>query len=485
MEKKSLVSNSIYNIIRTLSTLFFPLITFMYASRVLGTDGVGKVEFSKNLVGYFVILASLGITNYGVREGAKRRESKDDFSKFVHEILIVNFVSLALSLLMFLAIILSFDELGAYRELLLAFGVMIVFTPLGVEWVYSALEEYKYITLRTIAFQLVAIIFMLIAVKSKNDLIWYAVVLLVSNVGSNIFNIVHMRYYVTLKFYGNYKASRHLKPIIILFAMALSNNLYSYIGTTLLGLMDSDTAVGLFAAALKINRIVVNILGAIGAVAMPRLSFLYSKSDRANFDSLAVKVANILQMLSIPCGIGLVCLSTPIIIVFSGSAFLAADGVTKVMSVIVVVLSLSTFINMHILIPANKEKYTLVSIVLGLATNIILNLLLIPYMGIIGSAIGTVTGECVVLFVALILARNVINLTSLFRNLCHYIIAALPIIMVGMICNAVIKNLLLESAMVLFFSASLYFVILYFAFKNEYVKWLVGIAKKKLLKGTR
>lgn len=483
MKQKSLVSNSVFNIIRTFSTLVFPLITFMYASRILGTDGVGKVEFSKNLVGYFVILASLGIANYGIREGAKRRESKDDFSKFVHEIFIINFASIAISLAAFLVIIFSFNDLFAYRELLLAFGLMIVFTPLGVEWVYSALEDYKYITMRTIAFQIFALVIMFVTVKDSNDLIWYSVVLLVSNVGSNIFNIVHMRHYVRLKFYGGYKIIAHLKPIIFLFAVALSYNLYSYIGITMLGFMEGDTAVGLFSAALKINRIIVNILGAIGAVAMPRLSYLYAHNDRPSFDSVAEKVANILLMFSIPCCAGLIFLSEPIIVIFSGSAFIAADMITKVMAMIIVFISLSTFINAHIFIPANKEKYTLLSVFLGLCTCVLLNYFLIPKLGITGAAIGTVVGESIVLVVALIFLRKVAKPSKLFKLINQYLIAALPIVIIGYLGNILFPNPILQSAFVVCLSAVAYLILLWFVFKNEYVCWFADILKRKLLKG--
>ena len=272
MKHKSLTINSIYNIIRTFVTLVFPLLTFMYASRILGVDKIGAVEFSKNFVGYFALLASLGINNYGIREGARLRDSRKKFSKFVHEILLIYICSIIVDYILFFITLYKVQSLSEYHSILLIFSITILFTPLGVEWLYGALEEYRYITLRTILFQIFAILVLFIFVKDASDYLWYSVVLIISSVGSNIMNLLYMHNFVDFKYYGYYDLRIHIYPIFMLFILAISNNLYSYIDTTMIGFIANNTEVGFYSAALKVNRIVVNILGAIGAVAMPRLS---------------------------------------------------------------------------------------------------------------------------------------------------------------------------------------------------------------------
>ena len=53
-----------------------PLITFPYASRILGPEGIGVVNFSNSIISYFLIFAGLGIKNYAAREVAKSKENK-------------------------------------------------------------------------------------------------------------------------------------------------------------------------------------------------------------------------------------------------------------------------------------------------------------------------------------------------------------------------------------------------------------------------
>ena len=47
MESKSLAKNALYFGIKTIVSIIFPLITYKYATYVLGVENVGKVEFAK------------------------------------------------------------------------------------------------------------------------------------------------------------------------------------------------------------------------------------------------------------------------------------------------------------------------------------------------------------------------------------------------------------------------------------------------------
>ena len=79
MKVRSLKFNSVVNLIKTILGIIFPLITFPYASRVLGATGIGKVDYANSISNYFILFASLGIATYTIREGAKVRDDKKKF----------------------------------------------------------------------------------------------------------------------------------------------------------------------------------------------------------------------------------------------------------------------------------------------------------------------------------------------------------------------------------------------------------------------
>lgn len=60
-KNKSIKLNFIMNVILTMSSFIFPLITFPYVSRILLPEGTGKVSFATSLISYFSMFAQLGI----------------------------------------------------------------------------------------------------------------------------------------------------------------------------------------------------------------------------------------------------------------------------------------------------------------------------------------------------------------------------------------------------------------------------------------
>ena len=87
---KSLAGNAALNVIRTVVTYAFPLVSFMYGSRLFGTDGVGQIQFAQSFVAYFVLLAMLGIEKYGIREASRVKDDRQKLSKLSQELLIIN-----------------------------------------------------------------------------------------------------------------------------------------------------------------------------------------------------------------------------------------------------------------------------------------------------------------------------------------------------------------------------------------------------------
>ena len=67
MKIRSIKFNFIMNAILAASTIVFPLITFPYISRVLLVEGNGKIACASSVVNYFSMIASRGITTYGIR----------------------------------------------------------------------------------------------------------------------------------------------------------------------------------------------------------------------------------------------------------------------------------------------------------------------------------------------------------------------------------------------------------------------------------
>lgn len=90
------------NAILTVSSFIFPLITFPYATRVLGVDFYGNVSFGQSVLSYFILISSLGIPTYGIRACAKVRDDDVKLSQTVKELLYINLIATIVSYVLFL-----------------------------------------------------------------------------------------------------------------------------------------------------------------------------------------------------------------------------------------------------------------------------------------------------------------------------------------------------------------------------------------------
>ena len=460
--QKSIKKNYYLNLIKTASALLFPLITFTYASRVLMADGIGKVNFSESIAAYFCLLAGLGIRNYGIREAAKLRDSKENLSRFAHEMLIINLISTFIAYILFFILIFNIDKFDNYIGLLLIHGLTIGLTSLGMEWLFNALEEYKFITTRTILFQIIAIILMLIFVKDKGDFKIYALLMVFATSGSFILNFIHSWHYISIKPFKDYQFRRHFKPILMLFAMVVSINLYTSLDSTMLGFISGDKSVGLYSAGVRINKWASLLIMSFGVVVMPRMSYYLSLKNHDGFESLVKNAFRYIFNFSTLIFTLMFLLSDELIYIFSGEDFVSAGLTMRILTPILIVIPISVLINNQIFISMGKEKLILMSTFTGAFVNLICNSILIPFIAENGAAIGTVIAETAVMFVCIHNAKkNIdINFKPIAKEYIYNILACLPILPFALILKYFINNpVAIVLLTIIFGSAIQYFIL--------------------------
>lgn len=425
MKQKSLKKNAVLNLIKTFMSLIFPLITFPYVSRILSPDGIGRINFVNNILSYFTMLALMGITTYGAREVATRRENQTELNKFFTEITIINIFSTLISFTIFLILVFTIPRFKVEQNLLLMGSISIFFTTFGIGWFFSGIEEYEYITIRTILFQIISILLLFLFVKTKNDLTRYFLIGILSSTGSNILNLFYSRKFVHLSFKQKLEIKKHLKPIIALFGIILITSVYNVLDTTMLGFLSTDEEIGYYTAATKINRIVLMVVSSISAVIFPRLSLYASKNQNDEFLTLTKKCFSIITGISLPCIFGLNILAEPITLRFCGNDFISCIPLMKLMNPIIMIVGLSNFIGAQVFIPLNKEKLTIISVSMGATINFILNFILIPKYQSFGAGIATLTAESTVFIFEFILSRKYVKFTIFNKEIIGYIINTL------------------------------------------------------------
>ena len=443
IKEKSITKNLIANVIKTLMTVLFPLITFPYASRILGASGIGRVNYANSIITYFSLLAALGITIYAVREGARIRDDKEMFNKFAQEMLRINLCTTLITYVAFI-VFLCIPVLKGYKGLLLIFSASILFTTIGMEWLFVVQEEYAYITKRAILFQLVSLVLLFLLVKTKSDDGWYAALTVISSGGSAIMNLWYSRKFVDWKKRYQYEYCKHLKPIFLIFGTSIASNIYMTMDTTMLGAMRGDTATGIYTAAVKINLMVSTLIGVISTTILPRVSYYIGKNLRAEYEKIMKTSMNILLLISVPAAIGMMCTSDVLILLFSEREFISGSLAAKILSAKVVVAAVNRILAYQICIPHQKDREVLISTISGAVFNLAANGILISLFGVTGAAIATLCSECVVFAVLTKYCKNIFETKRMYHRLPLYFFASIGFFAVRWGVNQVTNSILYQ-----------------------------------------
>lgn len=480
MQKNSLKVNTLYSIIKSCSTIIFPLITFPYISRVLLTENVGKINFSSSIVSYFAMLASLGITTYAVRECSYVKEDKMRLEKTSSEIFSINILTTIIAYILLIVLLFIFPKLKSYNLLIVIQSLSIVFTTLGADWINTAMEDFRYITLRTFFFQLLSLICMFLFVKSPGDYLKYAAITVISSSGGNLVNIFYRRKYCKIKVGLHLNLKKHLPPILTLFAMILAQQIFVNSDTTILGIIKGDYQVGLYTTSVKIYNIINTFISSIAWVVMPKLATSFSKKDYININSILKFIIGFTCTVGIPIVLGLFLLAPEIIDFIAGPNYINASSSLRVLA-LALFFSLGWGVVMNmLLLPDGEDKVCLKACSISAVMNIILNLLFIPRYGLVAAALTTTLSQ----FIGLLVCIPKINKNITFYVSKKFIVAVLA----GSISIVVIflfnRLLLLTNTLFLIltiFESSLVYFIIQLLLKNYWVEDMLKSLKKRVI----
>lgn len=439
--KKTIKLNAILNTIKQVCSLLFPLITFPYALRVLGIENYGKINFSSSIIVYFSLLAALGIQTYAVREGARVREDKRKFEDFANQIFSINILTTIMTYILLFVTVVCWEKLWNYKWLLMIQSFIIIFATLGCEWVNVIYEDYLYITLRYILLQIICVIAMFLFVKDVKDYAIYACITTFAQAGAGLVNIFYIRRYVHLKFrFTNLEFVKHIKPLVILFGVTLSSYVYINSDITMLGIFHDDIQVGIYSTGTKVYMMVKQLLCAIIVVAVPRVSVFLGRKDYCAYNQLLKTIFETTLLIVLPMATGLAIKSVQIVSLIGGAEAIQSSAVVSILSVALIPAVLAYFFSTAILVPNRLEKYFLQATILGAGVNVILNLVLIPQIGIYGAAITTVLSEVLVLFVTAMAARKCHDKLLYVRTLVAIIAGCICIVLVCYLVDRFISN---------------------------------------------
>ncbi|MGO5461131.1 flippase [Lactobacillus amylovorus] len=480
MKERSIRLNALLNGLRSVLNILFPVITFPYVSRVLSVKGIGIYNFSNSIVSYFLLIAGLGINTYAIREGAKLRENQSKITQFASQIFTINILSTGLAYLFLFICLIIFSKLHSYLLCILIFSLQIFFTTIGTEWLYQIYEDYSYITVRSIIFQILSLILLFNFVRGPQDYFKYAAITVFSAVGSNILNFIHARQYCHIQLVWHFDWKIHLGPIIILFFANIANMIYVNSDVTVLGLMKNNYVVGIYSVSSKVYQIIKTLIAAILIVTIPRLAMLFGKHRMGEYKDILIKLSNILILLALPASTGLFMLAREVVLIISGPKYLRSINSLQILCFAYIFSILAWILSDCVLIPAKREKCVLKSMSTSAVLNVVINVILIPFWNENAAAFSTVLAEMCMFIVNYHYAKDIVKDVFISKTLLHTfissIIGCIGIVIICILCNLSFQSLIIKTILSIVLSVIMYGAIL-ILLNNKFAVAMLNRAK--------
>ncbi len=190
-----------------------------------------------------------------------------------------------------------------------------------------------------------------------------------------------------------------------LLAISMLMMVMSWTDTLMLGYFKTPDVVGVYNAALPLAHLLSMTLSSMSFIYIPIISQLYSKKLTSELKRSYIILTKWIFLATLPIFFVLFLFPDVVLNLFFGSRYMDA-------AVALQILAFGSFLNIclgftyNTLLVLGKSKFLMLTFVISAITNIILNTILIPPMGILGASIASAFS---------IIVAKILNMIELYR----------------------------------------------------------------------
>lgn len=476
MKEKSLKVNFLFNFVFTLMNIIYPLITLPYVSRVLGAENLGKVNFASSFTTWLILIASVGIPTYGIREIARVREDKSKLSKVFSELMVIKFTTTVLIICIYVILVVTNKRFYSEITLYVVTGVNLVLNIVSMDWFYQGIEEYGYITMRSIMLKFISLVLMFFVVKSSHDYVFYAALSVLALSSENILNYLYSRKFVKLSFV-NISLIYHIKKIKYFFLAGVVFSIYTQFDSVILGIFSSNSSVAYYTRTKQVINLGLIFSSALTQVMLPRVSYLFQK-DRSQYKQYVEKSVDYVYIISIPLSAAVILLSHEIMLVLGGNEFIDAKYSLQITALVIFINSLGSLMYSQVLLPTGNESKSLNVHLITAVFSLGVGFLLVPKLHYIGSSVVYILSQFLGNSYGIYISKKIHNIKLIKKSFFKYLIATI----IMSIAIIIIKDYLTNSISILFVSGlcgiGLYFITLVFL-REHITKYVINLLSFK------
>ena len=396
-----LKKNILYSGFLTTSLYIFQFITYPYVARVLGVTNIGICNFVQSIVQYFSLFAMLGISTLGVREIAKCNGDKEKLNNTFSQLFTLNLSFTVIVTLLYIGVILFVPQFAPYKKLLYIGASQLLFATFAIEWLFRGIEDFKYITVRTLFVRLAYVISIFLFVRDSNDYDIYFVIYSGMIIANGIINWNYRRKFVKFSIQPFSAIKKYITPYLYLGSQLILTSLYTTFNIVYLGMICGDVQVGYYTTATKIENIILALYTSFTTVMMPRISAMMEANDETGVKRMIQQSFNLLFAFVFPCVFFSEFYAEELVLLVAGERYDGAILPMRLIMPIMLIVGLEQILIVQVLMPSRADKQVFINSIIGASCGIILNLLIVSRLQSVGSALVWFVSEFVVMCSAL------------------------------------------------------------------------------------
>ena len=461
--------NALINLLNRIVTMTLSLFTLIIVTKRIGSENYGMITFCESIVAYFWLIASLGNGDFAIRECSPIRDDKKKVNDLINRLFSFNVITSLIAFGLFIVFILLIKLSKIEKIILLIFGIRMLFAAFDLSWAYKIFEDYQFIAINRIVFEVVLFVVSLIFIKSKEDFMIFVVASTIVEIISYFIEFIGLKKYVKLCWTSNIRHKEFIKPILIIFASMTMTALYNNIDITMLGFIRSNSEVGLYKVSSKIYLAVLELINSICIVSLPRIAYYLQNDEKESYNILSNKIFQTILFLTIPAIFGILIVGNNAIPLIFGEEYIGSVIVLKIMCFSLFFAAMNNFLLNIILISYKKENEIFKITALGVVINIVLNTIIIPNYGMKGAAATTLLSEIFVFICSYVLCKSKLQIKNFFKNLIIVLIIGCIFIIICKIISLIELSSVIELILQIVLSISSYLIIINLCSKKNII----------------
>jgi O-antigen/teichoic acid export membrane protein len=246
----------------------------------------------------------------------------------------------------------------------------------------------------------------------------------------------------------------------------------------MIGLYCGESEVAFYEQSQKIVKIALTIVTSLGTVMMPRIANIFANNETVKIKHYMEKTFHFVFILSIPIMFGIIGITNNFVPWFFGEGYEKVKLNMIIISPIIFFISLSNIIGTQYLLATARQKEYTCSVVIGSISNIIFNVLLIPFYYSYGAAIATVVAESMVTSVQMFFVRKDFDLKNIMKQSIRYFIYSLIMLIIIICLDYLLKPGFMCTFIQIMCGGSFYCLLLFFS-KDDFIFEFINKFRKR------